>query len=106
MKKIILILTTFFAYVLPSICQEAIQGTIMHNNIERSYILYIPQSYNGQEVLIRFAFAADPGYSTAENSDLTGVWVDNINVAGGVFTNDGEDATGFESKSLVPHPTQ
>jgi hypothetical protein len=28
------------------------------------------------------------------------VWVDNIDVAG-VFTNDGEDGTGFESKSLV-----
>ena len=51
MKKIILILTTFFAYVLPSISQEAIQGTIMHNDIERSYILYIPQSYNDQEAV-------------------------------------------------------
>ena len=66
-----------------------------------STVLNIPQSYNGQEVLIRFAFASDPGYDTETNGDLTGVWVDNINVAGGVFTNDGEDATGFESKSLV-----
>ena len=31
---------------------------------------------------------------------MTGVWVDNIDIAG-VFTNDGEDTTGFESKSLV-----
>ena len=60
----------------------------------------IPQSYYGQEVIVRFAFSADPGYSTADNSDLTGVWIDNIDVAG-VFTNDGEDSTGFESKSLV-----
>ena len=60
----------------------------------------IPQSYNGQEVLVRFAFSADPGYCTTDNSSLTGVWVDNINIAG-VFTNDGEDTTGFESKSLV-----
>ena len=60
----------------------------------------IPQSYNGQEVIVRFAFSADPGYCTTDNNDLTGVWVDNIDVAG-VFTNDGEDGTGFESKSLV-----
>ena len=49
MKKIILILIAFFAHVLPSTSQEAIQGTIIHNDIERSYILYIPQSYNNQE---------------------------------------------------------
>tara|TARA_B100000424_G_scaffold268607_1_gene263736 strand:- start:1247 stop:4078 length:2832 start_codon:yes stop_codon:yes gene_type:complete len=60
----------------------------------------IPQAYNGLEVIIRFAFSADPGYATADNNDLTGVWVDNIDIAG-VFTNDGEDGTGFESKSLV-----
>ena len=60
----------------------------------------IPQSYNGQEVIVRFAFSADPGYCTTDNNDLTGVWVDNIDIAG-VFTNDGEDATGFEAKSLV-----
>tara|TARA_X000001036_G_scaffold407139_1_gene416381 strand:+ start:2595 stop:5468 length:2874 start_codon:yes stop_codon:yes gene_type:complete len=60
----------------------------------------IPSSYNGQEVIVRFAFSADPGYCTTDNSDLTGVWVDNIDVAG-VFTNDGEDATGFVSQSLV-----
>ena len=60
----------------------------------------IPQSFNGQEVIVRFAFSADPGYCTTDNNDLTGVWVDNIDVAG-VFTNDGEDGTGFESKSLV-----
>ena len=61
----------------------------------------IPISYNGQEVIVRFAFSADPGYCTTDNNDLTGVWVDNIDIADGVFTNDGEDGTGFESKSLV-----
>ena len=60
----------------------------------------IPQSYNGQEVIVRFAFAADPGYCTTDNPNLTGVWVDDIDIAG-VFTNNGEDTTGFESKSLV-----
>ena len=65
-----------------------------------STTISIPQSYNGQEVIVRFAFAADPGYCTTDNTNLTGVWVDNIDIAG-VFTNDGEDTTGFESKSLV-----
>ena len=60
----------------------------------------IPLSYNGQEVIVRFAFSADPGYCTTDNNDLTGVWVDNIDIAG-IFTNNGEDGTGFESKSLV-----
>ena len=60
----------------------------------------IPTAYNGQEVIVRFAFSADPGYCTTDNNNLTGVWVDNIDIAG-VFTNNGEDETGFESKSLV-----
>ena len=60
----------------------------------------IPTAYNGQEVIVRFAFSADPGYCTTDNNNLTGVWVDNIDVAG-VFANNGEDETGFESKSLV-----
>ena len=60
----------------------------------------IPQSYNGQEVVVRFAFSADPGYCTTDNNNLTGVWVDNIDIAG-VFTNNGEDTTGFVSQSLV-----
>ena len=41
----------------------------------------IPQSYNGQEVLVRFAFSADPGYCTTDNPNLTGVWVDNISLS-------------------------
>tara|TARA_A100001015_G_scaffold127188_1_gene140981 strand:+ start:382 stop:3318 length:2937 start_codon:yes stop_codon:yes gene_type:complete len=64
----------------------------------------IPVEYNGQEIMIRFAFASDGAYSTeynaTTNNTLTGVWIDNIDIAG-VFTNDGEDTTGFESKSLV-----
>ena len=54
--------------------------------------------------MIRFAFASDGAYSTEYNATtsntIKGVWIDNIDVAG-VFTNDGEDTTGFESKSLV-----
>ena len=29
--------------------QEAVQGTLLHDNLEREYILYIPNSYDGQE---------------------------------------------------------
>ena len=67
-------------------------------------LVQIPTGYNGQEIMIRFAFASDGAYSTeyntTTNTSLTGVWIDNIDIAG-VFTNDGEDTTGFQSKSLV-----
>ena len=73
----------------------------------------IPDSYNGQEVIVRFAFTSDPGYDTELEPSLTGVWVDNINIANGTFTSDGEDefvnetlfaytsADGFVSQSFV-----
>ena len=51
MKNLILILITFFIYNSTLFSQEAIQGTIMHDEIERSYILYIPDSYNGEEAV-------------------------------------------------------
>ncbi len=54
----------------------------------------IPDSYLGEDVIISFAFASDPNISTATNPEFTGVFIDNIDVAG-VFTNDGEDETGF-----------
>ncbi|MCK4653778.1 MAG: hypothetical protein KAU01_04980, partial [Candidatus Cloacimonetes bacterium] len=54
----------------------------------------IPDSYLGEDVIISFAFASDPSTSTATNPEFTGVFIDNINIAG-VFTNDGEDETGF-----------
>jgi len=45
MKKILL-----FSFIfLYSFSQEAIQGTINHDNLEREYILYIPNSYTGNE---------------------------------------------------------
>ncbi|MCD4795607.1 MAG: T9SS type A sorting domain-containing protein [Candidatus Cloacimonetes bacterium] len=58
----------------------------------------IPDSYLGQNIIISFAFASDPNTSTASNPEFTGVFVDNINVAD-VFTNDGEDETGFNAFS-------
>tara|TARA_B100000609_G_scaffold65995_1_gene52048 strand:- start:659 stop:4048 length:3390 start_codon:yes stop_codon:yes gene_type:complete len=37
-------------------------------------------SYAGNDVIIRFAFGADAGYSTVDNSTLTGFQVDNIKI--------------------------
>ena len=54
-------------------------------------IINIPDSYNGQEVIVRFAFTSDPGYDTELEPSLTGVWIDNIDIAGGTFISDGED---------------
>ena len=45
MKKIIL----FALISILSFSQEAIQGTMIHDNLEREYILYIPNSYTGNE---------------------------------------------------------
>lgn len=58
----------------------------------------IPASYLGSDVIISFAFASDPNTSTISNPELTGLFIDNIDVAG-VFINDGEDETGFISFS-------
>ena len=41
----------FFYFLISfySFSQEAIQGIITHNNLDREYILYIPNSYDGEE---------------------------------------------------------
>ncbi len=54
----------------------------------------IPSSYLGNDVIVSFAFASDPNTSTISNPELTGLFIDNIDVAG-VFTNDAEDEIGF-----------
>ena len=54
----------------------------------------IPDSYLGENVIISFAFASDGNTSTATNPEYTGVFIDNIDVAG-VFTNTGDIETGF-----------
>jgi len=56
--------------------------------------IVIPSSYSGTDVIVSFAFASDPNTSTISNPEFTGIFIDNINVAG-VFSNDGEDETGF-----------
>tara|TARA_B100000963_G_scaffold245456_1_gene214902 strand:+ start:3089 stop:4114 length:1026 start_codon:yes stop_codon:yes gene_type:complete len=38
-----------FLFSLNIISQEAVQGTLLHDDLEREYILYIPNSYDGQE---------------------------------------------------------
>ena len=60
----------------------------------RSFDITIPNTYQGETVIISFAFASDPAYCTTDNPALTGVFIDNIDVAG-VYYNDGEDETGW-----------
>ncbi len=62
----------------------------------------IPTSYLGSNVIISFAFASDPNTSTVSNPELTGLFIDNIDIAG-VFTNDGVDETGFTGFSNTPN---
>jgi hypothetical protein len=54
----------------------------------------IPASFLGSNVIVSFAFASDPNTSTISNPEFTGLFIDNIDVAG-VFTNNAEDETGF-----------
>lgn len=58
----------------------------------------IPTSYLGNDVIVSFAFASDPNTSTTSNPELTGLFIDNINIAE-VFINDAEDETGFTAYS-------
>ena len=48
MKKALLIFS-LFAFPLLTFSQQTIDGTIMHDNLERSYILYVPANYTGDE---------------------------------------------------------
>ncbi len=61
----------------------------------------IPASYDGQEVMIRWAFASDPAYSTPDDPTMFGWVIDDIDVAG-VLTNDGETNEGWVAASQVP----
>jgi hypothetical protein len=57
-------------------------------------------AYMNTSVMIRFAFASDPGYCTSDDPTLFGAMIDNI--ACGTFTNDASSDTGFTPSSLVP----
>jgi len=61
----------------------------------------IPASFQNLEVIIRFAFASDPSYSTSDNPAMFGWIIDNIDIAG-VVTNDGETSDGWVAASNVP----
>jgi len=57
-------------------------------------------TYSGQNVMIRFAFASDPSYSTVDNTSMFGIIVDNIVL--GDFSNNGVDDGTMVSGSMVP----
>ncbi len=57
-------------------------------------------SYAGQSVKIRFAFASDNAYDTTENHALFGMMIDDIHI--GDLINDGSVSNGFTTDSLVP----
>jgi len=61
----------------------------------------IPDSYHSKKVIISFAFASDGAECTEDCPALTGIFIDNINVAD-VFFNNGEDTTGFHAYSNTP----
>jgi hypothetical protein len=60
----------------------------------------IPANYAGTNVKIRFAFASDPEYDSADDPTMFGMMVDTIAI--GTFANDGSTDTGFTQTSLVP----
>ncbi|MCF7792648.1 MAG: T9SS type A sorting domain-containing protein [Candidatus Cloacimonetes bacterium] len=61
----------------------------------------IPTEYHGENVIISFAFASDENTSTATNPDFSGIFIDEIDVAG-VFYNDGESTAGFNGFTNTP----
>ncbi len=56
--------------------------------------IIIPSSYQAQDVIISFAFASDEYTSTATNPEFTGIFIDEIDVAG-VFYSDAETTESF-----------
>lgn len=57
-------------------------------------------AYVGQSVKIRFAFASDPAYSTADQPNMFGFMVDDISFGG--YTNNGTDDGEMTWTSMVP----
>jgi hypothetical protein len=57
-------------------------------------------AYAGDDVIIRFAFGSDPAISVYDDSTLTGIWIDNINIED-VFSNDGNDESGITPVALI-----
>lgn len=63
--------------------------------------IVIPSFYQGKNVIISFAFAADANTSTISNPEFSGIFLDEIEVAG-VFYNDAETTTGFVGFTNTP----
>ncbi len=62
---------------------------------EWTLVTFDLSAYAGQTVMVRFAFASDPGYSTPDDSSLFGWEIDNILITssnGTLFSNSGEPA--------------
>jgi len=57
--------------------------------------------YEGQDAIVRFAFYADPGYSTLDDSSITGFQVDNVVVSDGVFSDTGDDESNMDISGAV-----
>ncbi|MBN2830603.1 MAG: T9SS type A sorting domain-containing protein [Candidatus Cloacimonetes bacterium] len=57
-------------------------------------------AYMNTPVMVRFAFASDPGYCTSDDPTLFGAMIDNI--VCGTFSNNATSDTGFTMSSLVP----
>ena len=55
-----------------------------------SNISFDLSAYAGDDVIVRFAFYSDPGFSTFDDASITGFQVDNIVVSGGVFSDDAD----------------
>jgi hypothetical protein len=59
-------------------------------------------AYAGQDVQIRFAFASDPSYSTAQQSDMFGMMVDNIELGDYSYDYNDNDEHEMTYTSVVP----
>jgi hypothetical protein len=57
-------------------------------------------AYVGEDVMVRFAFASDPAYSTADQPNMFGFMVDDISFGG--YSNNGVDDGQMTSSSMVP----
>ncbi|MDD2228026.1 MAG: FlgD immunoglobulin-like domain containing protein [Candidatus Cloacimonetes bacterium] len=72
-------------------------GGITPNWISATFNL---SAYVGQSVMIRFAFASDPAYSTADAPAMFGFMIDDISFGG--YTNNGTNDGQMTFASLVP----
>ena len=58
-------------------------------------------AYAGSEAIVRFAFYADPGFSTLDDPSISGFQVDNILVSGGTFSDTADDVDNMSVSGAV-----